>query len=60
MQRRSINACRPGACSGVVTFAGGTGKFRGFHGRVDVTFNERTNLWEWDGTYSFIPPGKNL
>lgn len=43
--------------SGVVTLAGGTGQFRGFHARVAVTFDERKNLWAWDGTYSFIPPG---
>jgi hypothetical protein len=42
--------------SGVVTFSGGTGQFRGFEARVDVTYNATTNLWYWDGTYSFNPP----
>jgi hypothetical protein len=42
--------------SGVVTFSGGTGQFRGFHGHVTVTFSPATNLWYWDGTYSFDPP----
>ena len=43
--------------SGVVTFSGGTGKFRGFEANVTVTYNPNTNLWYWDGTYSFNPPG---
>ena len=43
--------------SGVVTFSGGTGRFSGFHASIAVTFNTRDNLWHWDGTYSFIPPG---
>jgi hypothetical protein len=42
--------------SGVVTFSGGTGRFQGFHARVDVTYVGGT-LWRWDGTYSFTPPG---
>jgi hypothetical protein len=42
--------------SGVVTFSGGTGKFRGFEARVIVTYNPNTNLWYWDGTYDFNPP----
>jgi hypothetical protein len=37
---------------GVVTLSGGTGKFRGFHARVDVTPLVRPN-WAWDGEYSF-------
>jgi hypothetical protein len=40
----------------VVTFSGGTGRFQGFHARVDVTYVGGT-LWRWDGTYSFTPPG---
>ena len=44
--------------SGVVTFSGGTGQFRGFHAHVTVTFSPATNLWYWDGTYSFDPPGQ--
>ena len=43
--------------SGVVTFSGGTGRFRGFHASVDVTYDAQTGLWRWDGTYSFTPPG---
>ena len=43
--------------SGVVTFSGGTGKFSGFEASVVVTYNPTTNLWYWDGTYSFNPPG---
>lgn len=42
--------------SGVVTFSGGTGQFRGFEASVTVTYNANTNLWYWDGTYSFNPP----
>ena len=42
--------------SGEVTFSGGTGRFKGFHARVDVTHVAGT-LWRWDGTYSFTPPG---
>jgi hypothetical protein len=42
--------------SGVVTFSGGTGQFRGFEASVVVTYNPATNLWYWDGTYSFNPP----
>ena len=41
--------------SGVVTFSGGTGEFRHFHARVDVTYDVATNLWQWNGTYSFDP-----
>ena len=43
--------------SGVVTFSGGTGQFSGFEASVIVTYNPTTNLWYWDGTYSFNPPG---
>jgi hypothetical protein len=42
--------------SGEVTFSGGTGRFSGFHARVDVTHVVGTS-WRWDGTYSFTPPG---
>lgn len=41
--------------SGVVTLAGGTGRFSGFHASVVVTHAD--GLWHWDGTYSFTPPG---
>jgi hypothetical protein len=43
--------------SGVVRFSGGTGQFSGFEANVIVTYNANTNLWYWDGTYSFDPPG---
>ena len=43
--------------SGVVTFSGGTGRFSGFHASVVVTYNGHDQLWHWDGTYSFTPPG---
>jgi hypothetical protein len=43
--------------SGVVTFSGGTGRFSGFHASVAVTYAAKENLWHWDGTYSFTPPG---
>jgi len=39
---------------GKITFDGGTGRFRGFHARADVTYSD---TWHWDGTYSFTPPG---
>jgi hypothetical protein len=42
--------------TGTVTFSGGTGVFRGFHASVDVYLTEWPNF-EWDGTYSFSPPG---
>ena len=43
--------------TGVVTFSGGTGRFSGFHASVVVTYNGNDQLWHWDGTYSFTPPG---
>jgi hypothetical protein len=43
--------------SGSITFSGGTGVFSGFHARVAVTYNTGDNLWHWDGTYNFVPPG---
>jgi hypothetical protein len=45
------------ALTSVVTFSGGTGRFSGFHASVVVTYNSDDQLWHWDGTYSFIPPG---
>ena len=42
--------------SGVVKFSGGTGQFRGFRAWVDVTYDAATNLWHWDGRYSFARP----
>lgn len=41
--------------SGVVTFSGGTGQFKHFQASVIVTYNAVTQLWYWDGTYSFGP-----
>ncbi len=37
--------------TGEITFAGGTGSFRGFRAHVDVSFDG--SLWHWDGTYRF-------
>ena len=37
--------------TGEITFAGGTGSFRGFHARADVSFDG--SLFHWDGTYRF-------
>ena len=42
--------------SGVVKFSGGTGLFRGFRAWVNVTYDAATNLWHWDGRYSFARP----
>jgi len=39
--------------TGEITFAGGTGDFRGFHAHVDVSFDGDDGLWHWDGTYRF-------
>jgi hypothetical protein len=36
----------------VITFSGGTGKFKHFHGEAVVTHLGGAN-WAWDGTYSF-------
>jgi hypothetical protein len=41
--------------TGVVTLSGGTGRFRWFHARVDVSPLGRPNF-AWHGTYSFDPP----
>ncbi len=40
--------------TGVVTFSGGTGKFKKFHAHVAVSHLGGRN-WAWDGTYSFSP-----
>lgn len=40
--------------TGPLTFSGGTGVFRGFHARVDVSQDPRVaGLVHWDGRYSF-------
>jgi hypothetical protein len=44
--------------TGVIAFRGGTGDFRGFRARADVTFDPATNLWHWDGTYRFRGHGR--
>ena len=41
---------------GTVTFDGGRGAFKTFHGSATVTVTDRgtsDELWYWDGTYSF-------
>ena len=45
-----------GTLSGVVTFSGGTGQFRHFRARVDVTYDRNKDVWYWDGEYSLSPP----
>jgi hypothetical protein len=40
------------ADKGVVTFAGGTGRFVGFQAHADVT-TDADEMWHWEGTYSF-------
>jgi hypothetical protein len=37
--------------TGVITFRGGTGDFRGFGAEADVTYDADHDLWYWDGTY---------
>jgi hypothetical protein len=44
------------SASGVLTFSGGTGRFRGFHATVAVTVTP-DQVWHWDGTFRFTPPG---
>jgi hypothetical protein len=43
--------------SGVITFRGGRGDFRGFRATVDVTYDPQADLWHWDGTYRFVGHG---
>ena len=43
--------------TGVITFSGGTGKFKHFHAEAVVTHLVGPN-WAWDGTYSFGKGGK--
>jgi len=39
---------------GLCTFSDGTGRFAGFHARLQVTPPaDETDFWHWDGTYSF-------
>jgi hypothetical protein len=44
--------------SGVITFRGGSGDFRGFRATADVTLDQNTGLWHWDGTYRFRGHGR--
>jgi hypothetical protein len=39
--------------TGVITFRGGSGVFRGFRAEADVTYDAEHDLWHWDGTYRF-------
>ena len=39
--------------TGVITFRGGTGDFRGFRAEADVTYDMGHDRWHWDGTYRF-------
>ena len=41
--------------TGVITFRGGTGDFRGFRAQADVTYDAEHDLWHWNGTYSGGP-----
>jgi hypothetical protein len=46
--------------TGVITFSGGTGRFRGFHtGDLAVTCAPGGSPCAWDGPYSFAPPGRD-
>ena len=38
--------------TGVITFRGGTGDFRGFRARAVVSVDD-DGIWHWDGTYRF-------
>ena len=40
-----------GTMTGVITFRGGTGDFRGFGAEADVTYDAEHDVWFWDGTY---------
>ena len=44
---------------GVCTLSDGTGRLAGVHARVDVSYvGGSTGFgFDWDGTYSFPPPG---
>jgi hypothetical protein len=39
------------SATGVITFRGGTGDFRGFHATADVTYDQQAEVWHWNGTY---------
>lgn len=44
--------------SGVITFRGGTGDFKHFRARADVTYDADHDVWHWDGTYRFGGDGQ--
>ena len=44
--------------TGVITFRGGTGDFRGFRAEADVTYDIGHDRWHWDGTYRFRGHGR--
>ena len=39
--------------TGVITLRGGTGDFKNFRARADVTYDADRDVWQWDGTYRF-------
>jgi hypothetical protein len=45
------------SATGVITFRGGRGDFRGFRAEADVTYDTSSGLWHWDGTYRFLGHG---
>jgi hypothetical protein len=51
---RAFGHCRLDLASGIglCTFSGGTGRFKEFNARADVSSLGRPN-WAWNGTYSF-------
>jgi hypothetical protein len=51
---RAFGHCRLDLATGIglCTFSGGTGRFKGFSARADVSSLGRPN-WAWNGTYSF-------
>jgi len=42
--------------TGVITFRGGTGDFRGIRARADVSVDS-ADIWHWDGTYRYVGRG---
>ena len=38
--------------TGVITFRGGSGAFRGFRATADVSVDDQ-GIWHWDGTYRY-------
>jgi hypothetical protein len=57
---RAVGRCTLdlGTNLGLCTFSDGTGRFAGFHARVDVSSTDPNLVnYIWDGTYSFSPVG---